>query len=72
MQQVGLARLYDDLLAKLAMLPLVPQPDLDLEEYVTDQALVGLFTVLEQEEAKIRTDPAARTTELLRTVFGSS
>ena len=72
MQQVGLARLYDDLLAKLAMLPLVPQTDLDLEEYVTDQALVGLFTVLEQEEAKIRTDPAARTTELLRTVFGSS
>jgi hypothetical protein len=71
MQQVGLARLYDDLLAKLALLPLVPQPDLDLEEYVTDQALMGLFTVLEQEEAKIRTDPAARTTDLLRTVFGS-
>jgi hypothetical protein len=32
---------------------------------------MGLFTVLEQEEAKIRTDPAARTTDLLRTVFGS-
>ena len=71
MQQVGLARLYDDLLAKLARLPLVPQPDLDLGEYVTDRALAGLFTVLEQEEAKIRTDPAARTTALLRTVFGS-
>jgi hypothetical protein len=72
MQKVGLARLYDELLATLARLPLVPRPDLDLRKYVTDRTLAGIFTVLEQEEARIRTDPAARTTQLLRTVFGSA
>jgi hypothetical protein len=71
MQEVGLARLYDDLVGRLAMLPLVPKPQLDLREYVTNGALGGLFTVLGQEEAKIRGDPAARTTALLQTVFGS-
>ena len=35
-----------------------------------DRALSGLFTVLGQEEKKIRDDPVARTTDLLRRVFG--
>jgi len=72
MEQVGLARLYKDLMARVALLPLVPKPTLDLDGYVTEHALSGLFTVLGQEEARIREDPAARTTELLRTVFGAS
>jgi hypothetical protein len=71
MQEVGLVRLYDGLVKRIAQLPLVPAPSLDLEAYVTDKALAGLFTVLAREEAKIRRDPAARTTELLRTVFGA-
>ena len=45
--------------------------NLDLDRYVTDKALDGLFTMLGEEEKKIRTNPAARTTELLKTVFGS-
>jgi hypothetical protein len=72
MQQVGLARLYDDLMGKLAALPLIPESQLELDEYVTGRTLSGLFTVLAQEEARIRTDPAARTTQLLQTVFGGS
>ena len=71
MQEVGLARLYQDMLDVYNTLPLVGQPELaPLDRYVTDQALSGLFTVLADEERKIREDPAARTTELLRRVFG--
>lgn len=41
----------------------------DLVAYVTEKALNGIFLQLGQEEKKIRKDPAARTTELLRKVF---
>jgi hypothetical protein len=44
-------------------------PSLDLNSYVTNKALDGLFTMVGQEEKKIRTNPASRTTDLLRTVF---
>ena len=42
----------------------------DLAEYVTEKAIEGLFVMIAKEEDKIRKDPAARTTELLRKVFG--
>jgi hypothetical protein len=71
MNEVGLARLYDDLAARYAALPLTSKPAFDLRNYVTDKALDGLFLVLGEEERKIRTDPAARVTPLLRRVFGS-
>ncbi|MFO7977145.1 MAG: DUF4197 domain-containing protein [Bacteroidales bacterium] len=41
----------------------------DLADYTTNQALEGLFYLIEQEEQKIREDPAARVTDLLRKVF---
>lgn len=43
----------------------------DLNEYVTERAISGLFHMVEKEENKIRKDPAARVTELLQKVFGS-
>ncbi|WKZ67638.1 MAG: DUF4197 domain-containing protein [Flavobacteriales bacterium] len=43
----------------------------DLNAYVTDKALDGLFAVLAQEEKRIRQDPVARTTALLQKVFGT-
>ena len=70
MRQVGLVKVWDQVEASIAQLPLVPKPNVDLRAHVTQGALDGLFTVLGQEEARIRRDPAARTTELLRTVFG--
>ena len=70
MNEVGLVRVYDDVVGRVAALPLVPVPTLDLRSYVTDSALDGLFTLLAQEEGRIRQDPAARTTQLLKTVFG--
>lgn len=69
---VGLVRLYDDLVDRYAALPFTRRPALDLRDYVTGAALDGLFSVLGDEERRIRQDPAARTTQLLRTVFGSS
>ncbi|ASB50778.1 DUF4197 domain-containing protein [Alkalitalea saponilacus] len=46
--------------------------EIELDEYLTHQALDGLFLKLAEEEAKIRTNPAARVTALLERVFGSS
>lgn len=71
-KEIGLSRLYSQVADTYNSLPLSgTTPLVDLDEYVTDRALEGLFTVLAQEEQKIREDPAARTTELLRKVFGS-
>lgn len=72
MKEVGLARLYEDLMGTVKRLPLVPSSNLDLDAYVTDRSLSGLFSVLAEQEALIRADPAARSTELLRRVFASS
>jgi len=44
----------------------------DLDGYITAKGVNGLFTVIAEEEKKIREDPAARTTELLKKVFGSN
>ena len=70
MSEIGLYKVYNGLTDYYNKLPLVTTPALDLDEYVTQQALNGLFTVLGQEEKRIRTDPLARTTDLLRRVFG--
>lgn len=43
----------------------------DLNKYVTERAIDGLFYMVEQEENKIRLDPAARVSEILQKVFGS-
>jgi len=71
MQQVGLYQAYDGLLTRYRALSLFSNPTVELNRYVTDETLDGLFQVLAVEEKKIRTDPVARSTDLLRTVFGS-
>jgi hypothetical protein len=72
LNQVGATKYYNDLTGKVATLPLVGKNvNLDLPDYVTEQALNGLFTMIAAEEKKIRENPAARTTELLKQVFSS-
>ena len=72
MEQVGLYRLHKDFSDAYLSLPFSrPEQVVNLDEYVADRALQGLFTVLGQEEQRIRRDPAARTTELLKQVFGA-
>ncbi len=48
-----------------------PKVNTDLNKYVTDRAISGLFTLVEEEEGKIRTDPMARVNDILKKVFGS-
>jgi hypothetical protein len=70
MEEVGLVRLYGSLGEAYLSMPFTKKSDLvDMDQYVTDRALHGLFLVLAQEEKRIREDPLARTTELLRKVF---
>jgi len=48
-----------------------PKVNTDLNGYVTDRAITGLFTLVEEEEGKIRKDPTARVNDILKKVFGS-
>lgn len=71
LEQVGSTRYYNQLNDKIASVPVVGEDlDVNLPDYVTQKALDGLFIMLAAEEKKIRENPAARTTELLKTVFG--
>jgi Protein of unknown function (DUF4197) len=68
--EVGATRAYKDLVAQYERVPLMGKQSLDLDDYVTRKSLDGLFHMVGEEEKKIRTNPAARTTDLLKTVFG--
>lgn len=71
LETVGATRKFNDLMDDLRRVPLVERPVFDLGEHVTSEALRGLFLTLEREEEKIRRDPAARSTALLRKWFGA-
>lgn len=70
MQKVGTVNSYKSLTKGIESVPFIEQKSLDLDHYVTTKALDGLFHMVGEEEKKIRTDPAARVTDLLKTVFG--
>ena len=70
MNDVGTTRSYKEMMGKYTALPFASAESLDLDRYVTNKALDGLFYLVGQEEIKIRKDPAARVTDLLKTVFG--
>ncbi|MDO6513230.1 MULTISPECIES: DUF4197 domain-containing protein [unclassified Neptuniibacter] len=68
--QVGATRYYNDLASEAKEIPFVgDKVNVDLDNYVTEEALNGLFTMLAVEEKKIRENPAARTTDLLKQLF---
>lgn len=69
MSGVGVTRKFQALNDMVRTLPFVQQFTFDLDQYVNDRALDGLFWMLAQEEKKIRQDPAARVTDLLKEVF---
>ena len=72
MNQVGVTRAYKNMMDKYTTIPFMKAESLDLDRYVTEESLDGLFYMVGQEEKKIRTDPAARVTDVLRKVFGSN
>ena len=69
MSEVGVTQAYTSLDRKIRALPFTESVSFDLDQYVTDRALEGLFAMLAAEEKKIRQDPAARVTDLLKKVF---
>lgn len=70
--EVGVTRQYKDLVGRFDQIPFMQSQtqSFDLTRYVTGKGLDGLFHVVGEQEKQIRTNPAARTTELLRDVFG--
>jgi ribosomal protein L22 len=70
MSQVGVARAYNAMMGKVPSVPFAKPESVDLNHYVTTKALDGLFYMVGQEEKKIRTNPMAQTTDLLKKVFG--
>ena len=72
MGEVGVTQKYQDLIGKADVLGgLISTEKLDLNNYVTDKTLDGVFHMVGEEEKKIRENPAARTTDLLKRVFSN-
>jgi hypothetical protein len=70
MNEVGVTRQYKELVGRYESIPFVKKESFDLDQYVVSKALGGLFHMVGEEERKIRKNPAARTTDLLKEVFG--
>ena len=70
LNKVNATKYWSDLVNAYNRIPTVQKMNPDLSSYATQKAIDGLFIVVAQEELKIRKDPAARITEILKKVFG--
>jgi hypothetical protein len=70
-EQVGVTQKYKQMMGQYGFLGrVVGQDASDIDGYVTEKALDGLFMLVADEEQRIRRDPVGRTTAILRAVFG--
>jgi hypothetical protein len=69
---VGAIQSYDNMMKQYESVPFVPDAKADLSTYVVEMSMDGIFHYVAIEEAAIRNNPTARTTELLQKVFGPS
>jgi hypothetical protein len=69
MSENGVVKQYDSLTEQYKNIPFAKSQSLDIDHYVVSKALDGLFYELGEQEKQIRTNPAARTTDLLKDVF---
>lgn len=67
--KVGADQIWDNLITKYNSIPFTSKVNPDLTDYVTNQALKGVFTMIAVEEKEIRTNLSSRTTTLLQKVF---
>jgi hypothetical protein len=70
-EKAGVARYYRDFAAPAASFGFISAEDADLDRYVTQKALDGLYFMLAEEEKKIRKDPVGTGSEILKKVFGA-
>ena len=68
-KKVGADRIWTDLITRYNNLPLTADVNPDLTDYVTNEALKGVFTMVEVEEFEIRANAAKRNSDLLKRVF---
>lgn len=71
-ESAGVTRAYKGMLDKAGPASSLVGGSLDLDAYVTEKTLDGLFLKLADEERAIRTNPVARSTDLLKKVFGAA
>ena len=71
LNKVNATKYYGDLVTRYNKIPMVEKVNPNLDDYATDKAVEGLFVMIAKEEKNIRKDPVARTTELLKRVFGA-
>ena len=71
LDKVNATKYYSNLAAEYDKIPFVKKVNSDLAAYTTDLAIQGLFVMIADEEKNIRANPVARTTDLLKKVFGS-
>jgi len=71
-EKVSVTKYWEPLVTAYNKIPLVKKQNPDLNDYVTNKAINGLMVLIADEEIKIRKNPAARVSELLKKVFGGS
>ena len=69
-QKVGVTKYWNPIITTYNKIPFVQKMNPDLDDYTTRMAITGLFYLVGKEEEKIRTNPGARVTDLLKKVFG--
>lgn len=72
LDKAGATKLWSEIMTEYNRIPFHAKVETDLPEYVTRKAIDGLFYMVAQEEAKIRKDPMAQTSDLLKKVFGNA
>ena len=70
-QKVEVTKYWKPIITRYNKVPFVEKQNPDLDAYVTQLAMEGMFKLIAEEELKIRKDPAARVSDLLKRVFGS-
>jgi hypothetical protein len=70
-EQIGLVEKYNQVAGKAAGFGLVKKDDAKLQDYVTNKTLDGLYTMIAEEERKIRSNPIGAGSALLQKVFGA-
>ena len=68
--QVEVTKYWNPVISTYNKIPFIEKQNPNLEDYITSKAMDGLFLMIEKEEKKIRKDPVARVSELLKKVFG--
>ena len=71
LEKVNATRAWEAAVTAYNQIPFVKKQNTNLPDYVTGKAIDGMFTMVAKEELKIRKDPAGRTTDLLKKVFGN-